>query len=50
MDVNSANTLHQASLPDEAGSPDHMHYWAMYKRLGMMVMYNSPGADEDAYI
>lgn len=50
MDLDSANTLYQAGLPDEEGSPDHMHYWAMYKRLGMTVMYNSPGVDEDAYI
>ncbi|MCI0549812.1 MAG: hypothetical protein L0287_02525 [Anaerolineae bacterium] len=40
----------QAGLPDEEGSPDHMHYWAMYKRFGMTVIYNSPGNDEDAYI
>jgi len=37
-------------LPDEASSPDHIHYWAVYKELGMTVIYNSPGADEDAYI
>lgn len=39
-----------AGLPDEASSPDHIHYWAVYKQLGMTVIYNSPGADEDAYI
>ena len=50
MDLDSANPLHQAGLPEEAGSPDHMHYWAVYKRLGMTVIYNSPGKDEDAYI
>ena len=37
-------------LPDETGSPDHIHYWAMYKEVGLTVIYNSPGADEDAYI
>ena len=40
----------QAGLPDEEGSPDHMRYWALYKRYGMTVIYNSPGYDEDAYI
>ena len=39
-----------AGLPDEASSPDHIHYWAVYKELGLTVIYNSPGADEDAYI
>jgi hypothetical protein len=39
-----------AGFPDEASSPDHMHYWAVYKRMSMTVVYNSPGADEDAYI
>ena len=40
----------QAGLPDEEYSPDHMRYWAFYKRYGMTVIYNSPGDDEDAYI
>ena len=39
-----------AGLPDEGSSPDHMHYWAVYKRLNMTVVYNSPFADQDAYI
>lgn len=47
---NAEDSLQQAGLPDEASSPDHMHYWAVYKRLGMTVIYNSPSADEDAYI
>jgi hypothetical protein len=25
-------------------------YWAVYKRCGMVVIYNSPFADVDAYI
>ena len=37
-------------LPDTASSPDHIHYWAVYKELGLTVIYNSPGADEDAYM
>lgn len=54
-DLNSDDSLTlketwQAGLPDEEGSPDHMHYWAMYRRFGMTVIYNTPGNDEDAYI
>ena len=47
---NVDDSFQQAGLPDEASSPDHMHYWAVYKQLGMTVIYNSPAADEDAYI
>ena len=50
MDPNSANPLYQAGLPDESGTPDHMHFRAVYKQLGMTVMYITPGEDEDAYI
>ena len=39
-----------AGLPDEGHSPDHMHYWAVYKRFNMIVIYDLPFADEDAYI
>ena len=49
-DDTSQATLWNAGLPDEASSPDHIHYWAVYKQLSMTVIYNSPGADEDAYI
>jgi len=49
-DPNADNTIQQSGLPDETGSPDHVHYWAIYNRLNMTVIYNSPGADEDAYI
>jgi len=49
-DDTSQATSWNAGLPDEASSPDHIHYWAVYKQLGMTVIYNSPGADEDAYI
>lgn len=40
----------KAGLPDEGDSPDHTHYWAVYKRLGLTVIYNSSSADKDAYI
>jgi hypothetical protein len=35
-------------LPDEASSPDHIHYWALYKQAGITIIYNSAVADEDA--
>lgn len=40
----------RTGLPDEADSPDHIHYSASYKRMGLTVIYNSPIADPDAYI
>ena len=39
-----------AGLPDEGSSPDHFHYWAVYKRFGVTVIYDTPFADQDAYI
>lgn len=33
-------------LPDEGSSPDHIHYWAVYKRFGMTIVYNSPSASD----
>lgn len=38
-------------LPDESATPDHLYYWAMYKRFGLTIVYNSPSAtDKDATI
>ena len=39
-----------AGLPDEAATPDHLHYWAMYKQVGVTIIYNTPYPDEDATI
>jgi hypothetical protein len=39
-----------AGSPDEGSSPDHFHYWAVYKGLGMTIIYNFPFVDEDATI
>jgi hypothetical protein len=50
MDLDTDDPLQQLGLPEEGSSPDHMHYWAVYRRFGMTVVYNSPAADEDAYI
>jgi hypothetical protein len=36
----------EPGLPDEGSSPDHIHYWAIYNRFGMTVIYNSPSASD----
>ena len=36
----------EPGLPDESGTPDHTHYWAMYKRFGVTIVYNSPSATD----
>ena len=36
----------QVGLPDEGGSPDYIHYWAIYQRFGVTVVYNSPSAND----
>ena len=33
-------------LPDEGLTPDHFHYWAIYKRFGVAIIYNSPSASD----
>ena len=40
-----------AGLPDSGETPDPLHYWANYQQAGMIIVYNSPAAeDEDATI
>ena len=36
----------EPGLPDESGTPDHTHTWAMYKRFGVTIVYNSPSATD----
>jgi hypothetical protein len=36
----------EPGLPDAGGSPDHIHYWAVYKRFGVTIVYNSPLAND----
>lgn len=36
----------QPGLPDEGTTPDHAHYWAIYKRFGITIVYSSPFADD----
>jgi len=41
----------EPGLPDEGRSPDYIHYWAIYKRFGVTVIYDSPSsADKNATI
>ena len=41
----------EPGLPDGGGSPDHMHYWAIYRRFGLVIVYNSASpADKGATI
>ena len=32
----------EPGLPDAGGSPDHFRYWAIYERLGLTIIYNTP--------
>lgn len=34
----------EPGLPDESGTPDHTHLWAMYERYGVTIVYDSPSA------
>jgi hypothetical protein len=36
----------EPALPDEGSSPDHSHYWAIYKRFGLTIVYNTPFASD----
>ena len=33
-------------LPDAGSSPDHIHYWAVYERFGVTIVYNTPFAND----
>ena len=46
----SSQVAYESGLPDEGSSPDHLHYWAVYEHLGLIIIYDFPYADEDAYI
>lgn len=36
----------ELGLPDQSGTPDHVSYWAVYKRFGLTIIYNSPSATD----
>jgi hypothetical protein len=48
--LSTDDSSYDAGLPDETSSPDRTHYWAIYRRLGLTIIYDSPSADQDAYI
>ena len=33
-------------LPDAGSSPDRIHYWAVYERFGVTIVYNTPFAND----
>jgi len=36
----------EPGLPDRGTTPDHVHYWAEYKRYGLTIVYNTPSATD----
>jgi hypothetical protein len=36
----------EPGLPDKKLFPDRIHYWAVYERFGLTVIYNSPSAND----
>jgi len=51
VNVHALQAGWQAGLPDYGGTPDHFHYWAIYKRFGVTIIYNSPSPyDQNAII
>ena len=36
----------ELGLPDESGTAGHTQYWAVYKRFGLTIIYNSPSATD----
>lgn len=46
MEIHAPQAGWLPGLPDEGIAPDHTHYQAIYKRLGMTIIYNSPSAND----
>jgi len=36
----------EPGLPDQSFTTDYIHYWAIYKRFGVTIVYNSPSSDD----
>ncbi len=36
----------EPGLPDEGFTTDYIHYWAVYQRFGVTVIYNTPAAND----
>ena len=46
VDVHAPQAGWEPGLPDEGRTPDHIHYWAIYKRFGLTIIYNSPSEND----
>jgi hypothetical protein len=46
VEIHAPQAGWEPGLPDEGFSPDHIHYWAIYKRFGLTVVYNTPSASD----
>jgi hypothetical protein len=44
--VHAPQAGREPGLPDEGGSPDRMHYWAIYRRFGLIVVYDTPSPQD----
>jgi len=44
IDVHASQAGWEPGLPDESRTPDYAHSWAVYKRFGVTIVYNSPSA------
>jgi len=36
----------ELGLPSHGGTPDHIHYWAVYEQYNLTIVYNTPLADD----
>ena len=36
----------EPGLPDAGSSPDHIHFWAVYERFGVTIVYKTPFAND----
>jgi hypothetical protein len=46
VEIHAPQAGWKPGLPDEGFSPDHAHYWAIYRRFGLTVVYNTPSASD----
>ena len=46
VEVHAPQAGWSAGLPDDGGSPDHFHYWAIYRRFGLTIVYDSPSLQD----
>jgi len=46
VEIHAPQAGWQPRVPDEGSTPDHVHYWAIYKEFGLTVIYNSPSPND----